>query len=187
MSRFAFARRVQRLDHRSRHGWGGAPHLEGQTQNLKVTDSWSDIRGRRRSWQRRSCILGGGARRAGIRHRALADGVVSASTGAHGNRQHRLLPLQPRECAGLPDLPRTDMVDVTFDWRACRKGHRFQQFWQWEENAAGASTMVSSAGSVVRRRKLRTTKSHENGTTLVLRPGAIGSSAMRRRLRRFAE
>src|SRR5215472_6894264 len=102
--------------------WGDAPHLEGQTQNLKVLTS--------------GATLVAGAKlgvkelhaRPGQRV-ALAYDIVPLQTEWFRHPQEHMAIINddyflfnPENALVYPELPRTEIVNATFDWRALPKG-----------------------------------------------------------------
>lgn len=149
-------------------GWGDAPHLEGQTQNLKVLTS--------------GATLVAGAK-FGVKE-------LHARPGQRIVLGYDIVPLQtewfrhPQEHMAIinddyflfnsenalvyPELPRTEIVSATFDWRALPKGTPFvSSFGVGERLLHVRAPWYQVLDTLLAGGDFRMTQSHEGGTSLV--------------------
>ncbi len=149
--------------------WGGAPHLEGQTQNLRVLTAGATLEDGADPGQKKLHFR--------ARERVgLAYDIVPLQTEWFRHPQEHMAIINtdyflfnPQNALVYPDVPGTDTVQVTFDWRALPKGTPFfssfgigQRVLHVREPWYRVLDALFAAGN------FRTTESQENGTTLVL-------------------
>lgn len=149
--------------------WGDAPHLEAQTQNLKVLTSGATL------------VVGANL---GLRN-------LHAQPGQQVALAYDMIPLQtewfrhPQEHMAIinddyflfntenalvyPELSRTDIVSATFDWRALPKETPFvSSFGVGPRLLQVRAPWYQVLDALFAGGNFRVTQSHENGTSLVL-------------------
>jgi predicted metalloprotease with PDZ domain len=148
--------------------WGGAPHLESQTQNLKVVTPGATLEGGADPGEKKL--------HARPDERVeLAFDIVPLQTEWFAHPQEHMAIINadyflfnPENALVYPELPRPDVVDATFDWRGLPKGtplfssfgdgtlQRIRAPWYRVQEALFAGG------------NFRVIESHESGTTLVM-------------------
>jgi len=102
--------------------WGDASHLEGQTQNLKILTSGATlVAGAKLGLKELHARPG--------QQVALAYDIVPLQTEWFRHPQEHMAIINddyflfnPENALVYPELPRTEIVNATFDWRALPKG-----------------------------------------------------------------
>jgi predicted metalloprotease with PDZ domain len=149
--------------------WGGAQHLEGQTQNLKVLTHGVTLEDSADPGEKMLHA------RPGERVK-LAYDIVPLQTGLFQHPQEHMAIINadyflfnPRNALVYPKLPSTDLVDATFDWRALPKGMPFvSSFGDGKRELRVLAPWFQIQDALFAGGDFRLTKSFENGTTLVL-------------------
>ena len=149
--------------------WGDAPHLEGQTQNLKILTS--------------GAMLVAGAK-LGLKELharpgqqvALAYDIVPLQTEWFRHPQEHMAIINddyflfnPGNALVYPELPRTEIVNATFDWRALPKGTPLvTSFGVGQRLLRVRAPWYQLLDTLFAGGNFRVTETHENGTSLVM-------------------
>ena len=149
--------------------WGDAPHLEGQTQNLKVLTSGATLVAGAKLGVKELHARPG-------QHVALAYDIVPLQTEWFRHPQEHMAIINddyflfnPENTLVYPQLPHTEIVNATFDWRALPKGTPlFSSFGFGQRLLHVRAPWYQLLGALFAGGNFRTTESHENGTSLVL-------------------
>jgi len=149
--------------------WGGAPHLEGQTQNLRVMTQGATLEDSADTGEKELDT------RPGERVK-LAYDIVPLQTEWFQHPQEHMAIINadyflfnPENALVYPKLPSTDLVDATFDWRALPKGMPFvSSFGDAKRVLRVRTPWFNLQDALFAGGNFRLTKSFENGTTLVL-------------------
>jgi predicted metalloprotease with PDZ domain len=149
--------------------WGGAPHLEGQTQNLKVLTQGPTLEDSADPGEKRLNARPG-------ERIELAYDIVPLQTGLFRHPQEHMAIINAdyflfnsENALVYPKLPSTDLVDATFDWRALPKGMPFvSSFGDVKRVFHVRAPWFQILDALFAGGDFRLTKSFENGTTLVL-------------------
>ncbi len=149
--------------------WGGAPHLEEQTQNLKVLTHGATLEDGADPGEKKLQA------RPGERVK-LAYDIVPLQTGLFRHPQEHMAIINtdyflfnPRNALVYPKLPSTDLVDATFDWRALPKGLPFvSSFGDGKRELRVRAPWFQIQDALFAGGSFRLSKSFENRTTLVL-------------------
>jgi len=102
--------------------WGGAPHLEGQTQNLKIVSPGATLSNQPTDAAQKVLHA-----RAGQLVELIYDIVPQQTEWFHHPQEHMAIIntdyflFNPQNSLVYPEMPRTGEVDVSFDWRALPK------------------------------------------------------------------
>jgi predicted metalloprotease with PDZ domain len=157
--------------------WGGAAHLENQTQNLKLdtpgatlTDDPKDAGGK---------LLHA---RPGERIELSYD-IVSQQKAWFRHPQEHMAVINadyflfnPQNALVYPEMPGTGDVDATFDWRALPKGLPILTSFGIDERVTHVrAPWIRIADAVFAGGNFRVSKSEQNGTTLVFAARGIWS------------
>lgn len=149
--------------------WGDAPHLEGQTQNVKVlTPGATLVAGAKLGLKELHARSG--------QRVALAYDIVPLQTEWFRHPQEHMAIINddyflfnPKNALVYPDLPSTEIVSAIFDWRALPKGTPlFTSFGLGQRLLQVRAPWYQLLGVLFAGGNFRTTESHENGTSLVL-------------------
>ena len=148
--------------------WGGAPHLERQTQNLKVLTAGATLEGTDPVEKKLHALPNEWVE--------LAFDIVPLQTEWFGHPQEHMAIINadyflfnPENALVYPVLPRTDVVDATFDWRALPKGTPlFSSFGYGKTLQRVRAPWYRVQEALFAGGNFRATENHENGTTLVL-------------------
>jgi predicted metalloprotease with PDZ domain len=149
--------------------WGGALHLEGQTQNLKVLTQGATLEDSADPGEKRLLATPG-------ERVELAYDIVPLQTEWFRHPQEHMAVVNadyflfnPENALVYPRLPSTDLVDATFDWRALPKGMPFvSSFGDGKRKLRVRVPWFQIQDALFAGGNFRLTKSSENGTTLVL-------------------
>jgi predicted metalloprotease with PDZ domain len=149
--------------------WGDASHLEAQTQNLKVLTSGATL------------VVGAnlGLRelhaRPGQRVELAYDIVPLQTEWFRHPQQHMAIInddyflFNTENALVYPQLPRTDIMSATFDWRALSKGTPFvSSFGVGQRLLQVRAPWYQVLDTLFAGGHFRMTQSHENGTSLLL-------------------
>ena len=149
--------------------WGDAPHLEAQTQNLKVLTSGATL------------VAGANLGLRELHARpgqqiALAYDVIPLQTEWFRHPQEHMAIINDdyflfntENALVYPELPRTDIVSATFDWHALPEGTPFvSSFGVGQRLLQVRAPWYQVLDALFAGGNFRVTESHENGTSLVL-------------------
>lgn len=149
--------------------WGDAPHLEAQTQNLKVSTSGATL------------VAGANLGLRELHARpgqqiALAYDIIPLQTEWFRHPQEHMAIINDdyflfntENALVYPELPRTDIVSATFDWRALPKGTTFvSSFGAGQRLLQVRAPWYQVLDALFAGGNFRVTQSHENETSLVL-------------------
>ena len=149
--------------------WGDAPHLEGQTQNLKVLTSGATlVAGAKLGFEELHVRPG--------QQVALAYDITPLQTEWFRHPQEHMAIINDdyflfntENALVYPELPRTDIVSATFDWRALPKGTPFvSSFGVGQRLLQVRVPWYQVLDALFAGGNFRVTQSHENETSLVL-------------------
>jgi predicted metalloprotease with PDZ domain len=149
--------------------WGGAAHLEGQTQNLKVDSPGATLTDDSKD-------AGEKLLHAHVGQRVdLSYDIVSQQTEWFSHPQEHMAVINadyflfnPQNALVYPEMPATSDVEATFDWRALPKHSRILTSFGIDQRVTRVRTPWNRilkglfAGG-----DFRISKSEENGTTVV--------------------
>lgn len=149
--------------------WGGAPHLEGQTQNLKVLTQGATLEDSADPGEKKLHARPG-------ERVELAYEIVPLQTEWFRHPQEHMAIINadyflfnPENALVYPKLPSTDLVDATFDWRALPTGMPFvSSFGDGKRVLRVRAPWYQIRNALFAGGNFRVTESRENGTTLVL-------------------
>jgi predicted metalloprotease with PDZ domain len=149
--------------------WGGAAHLEGQTQNLKVLTPGATLQDSADPGEKKLHARVG-------QQVKLAYDIVPLQTEWFRHPQEHMAIVNAdyflfntENALVCPRMPRTETVDLTFDWRALPKGIKFlSSFGNGQRLQRLRAPWFRVQEAVFAGGDFRITQSHENGTTLVL-------------------
>lgn len=149
--------------------WGGAPHLEGQTQNLKVLTHGATLEDSADPGEKMLHARPG-------ERVELAYDIVPLQTEWFRHPQEHMAVINadyflfnPENALVYPNLTNTDLVDATFDWRALPKGMPLvSSFGDGKRVLRVRAPWFQILDALFAGGDFRLTKSFESGTTLVL-------------------
>lgn len=149
--------------------YGGAAHLEGQTQNLKVLTSGATLEDDAEPGEKKLHA------HTGDRIELTYD-IVPLQTEWFAHPQEHMAIINadyflfnPENALVYPDLPRTGLVDATFDWRALPAGTPlFSSFGDGRRLLRVRQPWYKVTEAIFAGGNFRAIERQENGTTLVL-------------------
>jgi predicted metalloprotease with PDZ domain len=149
--------------------WGDAPHLENQTQNLKVEAPGATLTDDPKDAMERLLHA-----RTGQRIQLSYDIVPQQTEWFRHPQEHMAIVNQdyflfnPQNALVYPEMPSTGDVDAAFDWRALPKDSRILTSFGIDRRITRVrAPWISIMDGLLAGGKFRVSKSEENGTTVV--------------------
>jgi predicted metalloprotease with PDZ domain len=148
--------------------WGDAPHLDAQTQNLKVLTSAATLVDTSDAGVKQLHARPG-------QQVTLAYDIVPQQTEWFRHPQEHMAIINDdyflfntENALVYPDLPRTEIVSVTFDWRALPQETQFFSSFGVEQRLIQVrAPWYQVLDALFAGGNFRVTQSHESGTSLV--------------------